>query len=66
MSRTSSTPLLLAPSISRTSTSSPVVMLSQLSQTSQGVGVGPFTQLSALARMRAVEVLPTPRAPVNR
>ena len=29
-------------------------------------GVGPFSQLSALARMRAVEVLPTPRAPVNR
>ena len=28
--------------------------------------VGPFTQLSALARMRAVEVLPTPRAPVKR
>ena len=27
---------------------------------------GPFTQFSALAKMRAVEVLPTPRAPVNR
>ena len=30
------------------------------------VGVGPFTQLSALAKMRADEVLPTPRAPVNK
>ncbi len=64
--RTSSTLLLLAPSISMTSTSSPEVMLRQMSQTSQGVGVGPFSQLRALARMRAAEVLPTPRAPVNR
>jgi DNA-binding protein YbaB len=32
----------------------------------QGVGVGPFAQLSALARMRALVVLPTPRTPVNR
>ena len=30
------------------------------------VGVGPFSQLSARARMRAVVVLPTPRAPANR
>ena len=65
-SRTSSTPLLLAPSISSTSTSSPVAMPWQMSHWSHGVAVGPFSQLSALARMRAVEVLPTPRAPVNR
>ncbi len=33
--------------------------------TPHGVGVGPFTQLSILATMRAVEVLPVPRAPQN-
>jgi hypothetical protein len=46
--------------------SSPTATAKQLAQRSQGVGVGPFSQLSALARMRAAEVLPTPRAPVNR
>ena len=38
----------------------------QESHSPQGVTVGPWTQLSALARMRAVVVLPTPRAPENR
>ena len=65
-SRASSTLLLLAPSISTTSTSFPWMMLRQMSQASHGVGVGPFSQLSAFARMRAVEVFPVPRAPVNR
>jgi hypothetical protein len=32
----------------------------------QGVAVTPVSQLSALARMRASVVLPTPRVPVNR
>jgi hypothetical protein len=32
----------------------------------QGLAVGPFSQLSAFARMRALVVLPTPRTPVNR
>ena len=33
---------------------------------SAGIGAsGPFTQFSARARMRAVVVLPTPRAPAN-
>ena len=41
-------------------------MLWQMSHWLQGVGVGPFSQLRALARIRAAEVLPTPRAPVNR
>ena len=59
-------PRLLAPSISSTSTSSPVLMLWQMSHWLQGIGVGPFSQFSALARIRAAEVLPTPRAPVNR
>ena len=59
-------PRLLAPSISSTSTSSPALMLRQMSHSLQGVGVGPFSQFRALARIRAAEVLPTPRAPVNR
>jgi len=59
-------PRLLAPSISSTSTSSPELMLSHTSHRLQGCGVGPVSQFSALARMRAAEVLPTPRAPVNR
>ena len=29
------------------------------------IGVGPFSQLSARARIRAVVVLPTPRGPAN-
>jgi len=57
---------LLAPSISSTSTSSPVLIESQISHTLQGVGVGPWMQLSALAKIRADDVLPTPRAPVKR
>ena len=35
-------------------------MLWQMSHWLQGVGVGPFSQFSALARIRAAEVLPTP------
>ena len=46
--------------------SSPVAMLRHRSHSSQGVGVGPLTQFSALARMRAAVVLPTPRVPVKR
>ena len=37
----------------------------QASQTLHGSGVGPLTQLSALARTRAVEVLPVPLVPQN-
>ena len=55
-------PRLLAPSISSTSTSSPALMLRQMSHWLHGVGVGPWTQLSALARIRAADVLPTPRS----
>ena len=32
----------------------------------QGSAIGPFLQFNAFARMRAVVVLPTPRAPANR
>ena len=36
------------------------------SHTPHGSGVGPFTQFSERARMRALEVLPHPRGPLNR
>ena len=59
-------PRLLAPSISNTSTSSPRAIVSQASHRLQGVVVGPLAQFRALARIRAVDVLPTPLAPVNK
>ena len=63
----SSMPRLLAPSISITSISSPEAdRAGRHRSRCKASGVGPFSQLSALARMRAAEVLPTPRAPVNR
>ena len=37
-----------------------------MSQTLQGVTVGPVTQFRHLAKIRAIEVLPTPRVPENR
>src|SRR4051812_44860106 len=36
------------------------------SHSPQGVGVGPFSQLRERARMRALDVLPQPRGPLNR
>ena len=62
-SRTLSMPVLLAASISSTSRSRPCAISMQASHCPQGSGVGPLTQLSARARIRAVVVLPTPRAP---
>ena len=59
-------PRLLAPSISITSTSSPESIAKATSVLLSGEAVGPEGSLSALAKMRAVLVLPTPRAPVNR
>src|SRR5690348_3526376 len=38
----------------------------QESQTPQGSGVGPLTQFSERARIRALDVLPQPRGPLNR
>ena len=64
--RISSTPLLDAPSISCTSSEEPLVISRQLEQTLQGVAVGPFSQLSDLARILATDVLPTPRGPLNK
>jgi hypothetical protein len=55
-----------APSISATSTELPAAISTHGSQTPQGSAVGPFSQHSAFARMRAALVFPTPRAPVNR
>src|SRR4051795_9087242 len=68
MSRTLSTPVLLAASISITSISSPRAMPLHDSHSSHGcvVGLSDFSQLRHLARMRAVEVFPVPRVPQNR
>src|SRR3990172_7963752 len=66
MSLTSATPLLLAPSISRTSRELPRAISRQAAHSPQGRTVGPLAQLRAFARIRAVVVLPTPRTPANR
>ena len=71
ISRTSSTPVWLAASISITSIWRPSAIATHGSHTPQGSIVGPPCpsgpmQLSALAISRAVEVLPTPRTPVSR
>ena len=58
-----STPLWLAASISTTSMSLPRRICLQDSHWLQGSPSAGAEQLSALARMRAVEVLPTPRGP---
>ena len=70
-SRASSTPRLLAASISTTSRlAEPCQIRWQLSHSPQGSPAGstwPFrSQLSAMARIRAAVVLPTPRGPVRR
>ena len=65
-SRTLSTPVCVAASISMTSMSRPSAISTQASQTPQGsTRRARCMQLSALARMRAVVVLPTPRAPAK-
>ena len=64
-SRTLSTPVWVAASISSTSMSRPSAISMQASHTPHGSGVGPCTQLSARARMRALVVLPHPRGPAN-
>ena len=62
----SSIPLLEAPSISITSTSSPTAIFLHSSHSQQGVGVTPFSQFNALAKILAIEVFPTPREPQNK
>ena len=65
-SRTLSTPVLDAPSISKTSTDEPEAMVLHDSQLLHGVGVGPSAQLRHLARILAAVVLPTPLGPEKR
>ena len=66
-SRTLSTWVWVAASISRTSMSRPSAISTHASHVPQGSGVGPGDdrQLSARARMRAEVVFPTPRGPAN-
>ena len=66
-SLTSSTPVLLAASISRTSMWLELVIASQLShKSSLHILSIPFVQLRDLATILAIVVLPTPRIPVKR
>ena len=63
-SRTLSTPVCVAASISRHVDVAPFARSRRTaSHTPHGSAVGPLTQFSARARMRAVVVLPTPRGP---
>ena len=62
----SSIPRCDAASISITSSELPFVIAWQTWQVLSGVAVGPWTQFSALARIRAIEVLPVPRGPAKR
>src|SRR6266511_1910979 len=66
MSRTLSTPLFDAASISITSTARPSAISTHGVQAPHGSAVGPFSQLRAFATRRAVVVFPTPRGPVKR
>ena len=62
----SSIPRWLAASISITSRDVPEAIETQELQVPSGVTVGPNAQLSAFARIRAIDVLPVPRGPANR
>ena len=55
-----------AASISTTSSEEPFAIATQAWQVLSGVAVGPCSQLSAFARMRAMDVLPVPRGPEKR
>jgi hypothetical protein len=44
----------------------PAVISVQFVQSLHGSGAGPFSQFNAFARIRAVLVLPIPRAPTKR
>ncbi len=55
-----------AASISTRSTELPFVIVTQAWHVPSGFGVGPASQLSDLARMRASDVLPVPRGPAKR
>jgi len=63
-----STPVLLAASISITSNAEPFAIPRHTSHTPQGSAVGTLLakQLSDFAKMRALDVFPVPRGPVNK
>ena len=65
-SRTWSTPLFEAPSISKTSSDLPSEISTQMSSSGSKSMLGPLEQLRALAMIRAVDVLPVPRGPTKR
>ena len=62
----SSTRLFEAASISLTSRARPSRMATQAGHSSHGSPSRGLEQLSAFARMRAIEVLPVPRGPTKR
>ena len=65
-SRMASTCVLEAASTSSISTKRPRSISVQAEHTPHGVAVMPVSQLSDLAIIRAIVVLPTPRVPVNK
>ena len=65
-SRVSSTLVRLAASTSIRSINRPLAISVQAEQTPQGFELTPTSQFRHLASKRAMEVLPTPRVPVNR
>src|SRR6266545_555317 len=62
----SSMPRCEAASISTTSSELPFAIATHAWHVLSGFGVGPCSQLSPLARMRASDVLPVPRGPAKR
>ncbi len=65
-SRIASTPLLEAPSISITSTLLPLDIATQFSHVLHGVKSTAFKQRKLFAKIRAEDVFPVPRSPVNK
>ena len=64
--RTSSTLLLEAPSISRTSSERPSAISMQIGSSGSNSIEGPFGQFRAFEKIREVEVFPVPRGPTKR
>jgi hypothetical protein len=65
-SRTFSTPVWLAASISCTSIELDAAISRHGEHSPHGSGVGPRSQLRDFARIRAIEVFPMPRGPERR
>ena len=57
---------LLPPDADVPATTQFAAIVTHALHTLSGVGVGPCSQLSYFARIRAIEVLPVPRGPANR